>query len=535
VTASNALQAEAYEAQIELRRRHGLLSGVRRALVVTDFEGKRIGSGGATLGALARVLDFDQRGHDPERALRNLRILIVHAGGDSIRLPAYGPCGKIFVPVPVGQAFCLSGTGRMPVLHSPVPPALFDRVVPGLMKLPEGSPGQGQIVVAAGDALMYWDISDLSFERDGITVLGGCATPQEASRHGVYCLAANRSIALYLQKPSEDEQRRFGAIGPSGEAVLDIGVMSMDAAAAAVLLRFLDAARDGHPDFAASAREWIRRGGLDLYREICCAMGSRGSLEHYIRSAQAGGSAWSEPDLAKLYPDLREIPFHARVLPYCRFLHFGSTRQLAESGVTMMDLDGARPTGGPVSVNNVIEAAVSGGPDCWVEGCRISAPLDLAGRNVVVGLDIVEPLSLASETCLEVLDGQDRNGTPVWFTRIYGVRDTFKDPILRGGEFCGRPLLEWISATGLDPDTVWPDHPDPAQRNLWNAHVFPAGDSPADFRRWLWMCAPAAATPAEKQSYRAADRYSPAGIALLTDQRAFHSRRLENWSVAQGR
>ena len=52
VTASNVLQASAYEAQLRLRREHGLLAEVREVLVVPDLEGKRIGSGGSTLQCL---------------------------------------------------------------------------------------------------------------------------------------------------------------------------------------------------------------------------------------------------------------------------------------------------------------------------------------------------------------------------------------------------------------------------------------------------------------------------------------------------
>src|SRR5439155_23284548 len=96
LTASNAEQARAYEGQLRLRRDLGQLTRVREALVVADPEGKRVGSGGSTLFSLAAVLEREPR-------LEGLRILIVHAGGDSRRLPAYSPCGKIFVPVP-GQS-----------------------------------------------------------------------------------------------------------------------------------------------------------------------------------------------------------------------------------------------------------------------------------------------------------------------------------------------------------------------------------------------------------------------------------------------
>ncbi|MGA2266860.1 MAG: L-fucokinase [Bryobacteraceae bacterium] len=515
VTASNDRQAQAYETQLRLRRELGLMPQVRESFVVADLEGRRIGSGGSTIYCLARILEregqplSDVRGS--ERILRRLRILIVHAGGDSRRLPAYGPCGKIFVPVPGETQAGLAAT-------------LFDLLVPDFLALPPGASGRGQIVVAAGDALVRFDSSNLRLDAPGMTVLGCYAEPSEASRHGVYCLCADDSITLYLQKPSVEEQKATGAINAAGKTALDLGVMSLDAEAAAVLLdRF---------DFAGPARDRILRHGLDLYREICCAMGSAATVEHYIRSARGSGSTWSGEMLAAVYPALRNIPFHVQLVPDCRFLHFGSTRQLVESGLALVEqARGEPPTVTTLAMNNSMAggAAISG-PNSWVEGCRLSAPLDLAGSNVVVGVDVDEPLRLPPEACLDVLRGRDRRGSAVWFVRCYGVKDQFKDSVSQGARFCGRPLVEWISTVGVDPDEVWPDQQDPARRSLWNARVFPVEPAASGFRRWLWMYQPETASAAEKRAFLSAERYSAAEMAVMADQGAFHLRRIEIWA-----
>ena len=501
VTASNAMQAQAYEAQLRLRQELDLLPRVRQVLVVADLEGKRIGSGGSTVFSIAEVLRRERHTGAAEEILRGLRILIVHAGGDSRRLPAYGPCGKIFVPVP-GE----SQTG--------LPATLFDRLVPAFLGLPEGPAGRGQIVVAAGDALIQFDASAVRFEHGGITALGCYASPEEASRHGVFCLGADNAIRLYLQKPSLAEQEATGAINRFGRTALDIGVMNLDAEAAAVLLRTFEA-----------AGQTILTHGVDLYREICCAMGSAGTLEQYVQSARGSGSTWTPEMLASVFPALREIPFHVEILPRCNFLHFGSTRQLVVSGRALLVQDqGIAPAITTLPVNNALSGNGSiAGPDSWVEGCRISAPLQLAGRNVVAGADVHEPLSLPREACLDVLRGCDRNGAAVWFVRCYGIDDTFKDPVSAGARFCGRPLPDWIAAVGVDADDIWPDGPD--ERSLWNARVFPAENAAEGFRNWLWMWTPEMATAEQKQKYRAAGRYSAAEIAVLADQEAFHARR----------
>jgi fucokinase len=504
LTASNAAQAQAYELQLKLRRQYGLLPQVREVLVVSDLEDKRIGSGGSTLLCLVRIVERERRRRGrPDGVvaiLRELRVLIVHAGGDSRRLPAYGPCGKIFVPLPANSA-------------APLPVTLFDRLVPDFLALPPGVPGRGQVVVAAGDALILFDASQASFSEAGLTALGCYATPEEASRHGVFSIGEGGAVSLYLQKPSVAEQRRQGAISAAGQAALDVAVMSMDAEAAESLLDAFG---------VTEASGVLLAGGIDLYREICCALGSAATLEHYVNSVRASGSNWAEEALGRVYPVLNRVPLHVQLVPSCRFLHFGSTRQLIESGLALV----AEPASTVLVVNSSITPpARIYGRDSWVEACRIAADVQLPGPNVLVGLDVDAPLSLPPGACLEVLPGRNRAGENMRFVRCYGVRDTFK----QNSQFCGRPLLDWLRAAGVDAGDVWPDVSDAAGRCLWNARVFPAEPSAANFRRRLWMYAPESATAQELLAFHGADRYSAVEIASLMDQTAFHSRRLEIW------
>ena len=179
LTASNERQAKGYESQLAERRRAGLLPEVGTALVVADPMGKRVGSGGSTLVCLMRVLAAEiqrtagaTRPRDLrrplERILRGLRILILHAGGDSRRVPAYGPCGKIFSPVPTETASPLVRARTRAAVIS----TLFDRLYPVFLDLPRGPQGAGQVVVAAGDALMLFDTTAVRFDRPGIVALG---------------------------------------------------------------------------------------------------------------------------------------------------------------------------------------------------------------------------------------------------------------------------------------------------------------------------------------------------------------------------
>jgi fucokinase len=519
LTASHEAQARAYEGQLRLRRRLGLLDEVREVLVVADLEGRRIGSGGSTLACLVEVLNREGRGEaGAEEVLGRLRVLIVHSGGDSRRLPAYAPAGKIFLP--------------LPGVSGPLPGALFDALVPAFLELPAPA-GAGQVVVAAGDALVLFEPDQVRWAPAGVTALTSDATPEEASRHGVYCLGGGGAVRRFLQKPSPEQQRSHGAIQEAGRSPLDIGVMSFDARSAAALLETFGVVRaSGGYAFSEAARKLLLDRGLDLYREICCAMGSEATLEHYVAAARAAGSTWPEAKLAAVYPSLRAIPLQACRLERCDFLHFGATGQLVASAARWLARRGRRlPPGGNVVFNTALgSGGAILGRRAWVEGCRIEARLELGGENVVTGVDVSEPLALPARACLDVQRGSSRQGKPVWFVGCYGTDDSFK---LAAGEatFCGRPLSEWLRAAGLEAAQVWPEGASPV---LWEAKLFPAETAPEGYRRWLWMFEPARATGEARRAYAAADRYSAAEIARRADAETFHRRRFELWNATAG-
>lgn len=91
LTASNDQQAEGFRRQIEERKEY-LPAGTRFA-AIPDRGGERVGSGGATLEVLKYL-------HEQEGDFRKLRVLVIHSGGDSKRVPQYSALGKLFSPVP---------------------------------------------------------------------------------------------------------------------------------------------------------------------------------------------------------------------------------------------------------------------------------------------------------------------------------------------------------------------------------------------------------------------------------------------------
>jgi galactokinase/mevalonate kinase-like predicted kinase len=523
VTASNERQAEAYQVQLDVRRELGLLSDVRHVLVVADPGGRRIGSGGSTLYCLMEVLAHQLgrrlRRSNPaawEQVLEELRILIVHAGGDSRRLPAYSACGKLFIPVPGenDSAVCLS---------------LFDRQLLTYLALPEPTQGRGQVVITSGDVLLRFDPTQVRFKKEGVTGLACYAHPQQASRHGVFCCGQDDEVRLYLQKPSIPEQRDQGAIDAYGQSCLDIGVMHFDAATAVRLLGLFGVrpGQGGRLAFAGERGQTVMERGLDFYREICCAMGQQTSREHHIRSAQTSGSKWPGTMLGGLFGALSAIPFNVQVLKHCEFLDFGMNRSLITSGTRLLQEDqGVSHLQACLDINNEIgPGGAIRGPAGWVEGCRIGAPLTLGGSNVVVGVGIEKPLSLPAGACVDVIRGRDERNRKVWFVRCYGVDDTFKEPADEGAVFCGVRLLAWLEAVGADEGEVWSAGLTGKDRTIWNARLFPAVTGPGAYRRWLWMFKPVRASAGERQAWRSAQRYSLEQMLALADHRGFYERR----------
>ena len=96
LTASNEEQAAAYQAQIDARLAAGCLPQETAYRVLPDPDGKRVGSGGATF----HVMKYLSEQEESEHFFRGKRILVIHSGGDSKRVPQYSACGKLFSPVP---------------------------------------------------------------------------------------------------------------------------------------------------------------------------------------------------------------------------------------------------------------------------------------------------------------------------------------------------------------------------------------------------------------------------------------------------
>jgi galactokinase/mevalonate kinase-like predicted kinase len=529
LTAGNDMQAAAFRKLLGLRNRLGLIPDVKNILVVPDTRGKRIGSGGSTLLCLLAVLNHqEQSGLKPSgryyarygaSIFSNLRILIIHAGGDSKRVPAYGSCGKIFVPIP-GES------------DQALPLSIFDRLLPIYLTLPLHAGGKGQVVVASGDVLLFFDAEKVHFDHAGITGLGCEAAPETAKNHGVICADPGGRVLTYLQKPSVEEQAEKSAIDHAGQSVLDIGVFSFDGPTAAELVELCGAGRTGSGKWSWDGEfgRDIEESGLDFYREITSAMGRETTWPDYSKSVRRAGSRLSTDSLRRIYRSLRKIPFFLSLLPRCDFLHFGTSRQLIAGGNELL-AGNRRMARHPacLNINNGIsENGKIIGSDSWIEGCRVRASLTLGGENVVAGVDVDTPVSLPPGTVLDILKGKARKGKDALFVRCYGIDDGIRQTEDRGALFLNRPIGEWLKLMEARAEDVWPAEIGPKDRKIWNGRFFPVVTRPGDYEKWLWMLEPEKASDAQKKAWRSAPRSSFEETARRASLDDFHARRLEN-------
>ena len=527
LTASNPKQASAYRTQLNIRHDLGYFSGISKVLVVPDPDGKRVGSAGSTIFCLMQILSLELADSVSGAALRpqelwietlgRLRILIVHAGGDSKRLPAYGPCGKAFIPLPGEPENVLGST-------------IFDRQLPVYLDLPEIAPGKGQVVVTTGDVLLDFDASEVQFAEHGITGLGCLAPPELTQNHGVFVSAEDGTVRQFLQKPTAKEQKARGAVNGKGRALLDIGIFNCDARSAVKLLDLAGVRWDAKDGFCWSGpvADVIEDFGLDLYREVCCAMGSDVKLSQYITRMVKSGSQINRPCLDHIFKTMSDSCFSVQTLSSCDFLHFGTIHQVMKSGMKLWEKDrGKLPAESILRVNNRIsDEGLIRGHNAWIEGCCIKSPIDLGGENALVGVDIDETIVLPEKACVDVVKGRSTTGDALSFVRVYGIHDRMKDSVASGATICNLPVEEWMSGLEIDAEEIWNKELSSEERSIWNARIYPAVEDPPDFKEWLWMFDPRKATRTQRQAWHKEKKYSFEDMARLVNQEEFYTRRM---------
>ena len=161
LTASDEHQAEGFRAQLEARKE--VLSSRTVFAVIPDEDGVRVGSGGATLSVLRYI-------REREKSFKGLRILVIHSGGDSKRVPQYSALGKLFSPVP----HCLPD-GRAS--------SLFDESLIAVSSVP-GRIREGMLLLS-GDVLLLFNPLLIDYSGRGAAAISFKEPVATGRDHGV--------------------------------------------------------------------------------------------------------------------------------------------------------------------------------------------------------------------------------------------------------------------------------------------------------------------------------------------------------------
>jgi len=541
LTAANPAQARGYEAQIRWRLDAGLLNPASRFLVVPDPQGRRVGSAGATLNALALLAQrlvrtqTDRRFRQPADLFQGQRILICHSGGDSRRVPAYAAQGKIFTPLPttIGREW---------------PAALFDLILANAEKLP--APDTGHVVIMVGDVLLTLDETALNFSVPGIIGVAYPGPLERGARHGVYIVdghvAAGRTAPVrdFLQKPDATTARAHLAVDSSGRVLVDTGLLSLDPPSIGRLLTLAGLRlRRGNVTLGPGLLTDLVHGvcpPMDLYEELTMALAPRISQSRYLKNlAYRSANPRHVRRLCRIYQVMRGVSFSVNILPYCDFFHIGTSRDLLANMSLLTktahtydfrNFEGAFAAEGVnlesvFAVNSIIESVQAiTGPGVFIEGAHCDENLVLEGSNVLVGLPPASgiPVHLRKETglvCLPVGRAQPgRNAVHSaaggWVAIVFGVDDDFKGRRNQEGcRFLNAPIEEWLERYGIAPAAIWANG---SPESLWDASLWVVGALPDVLRHAMWIQAKGGASR-HSAAWRKGHRLSMAEILQVVN------------------
>ncbi|MCC6676731.1 MAG: hypothetical protein IT436_06265 [Phycisphaerales bacterium] len=519
LTASSAAQARGYHAQLDDRGRRGELPGVRRWLVIPDSRDRRIGSGGSTINVLFELARRLAASHPRAGSLAELfetqRILIIHSGGDSRRLPAYAAQGKIFTPLPRATA-----AGR--------PADLFDLVFEDLAAVVPEAPGR--VIIAAGDLFLGLADARPDLARPGVVGVAVPGSLERASRHGVYIAESAGRVTDFLQKPSPSIAHERGAVDATGEALIDTGVVGLDSAA---IERFLLAAGAGIGDGRAGSRVRageglladIRRGvsgAIDLYEQVLMALPPQRSRESYLDAVAPAARAGERERRVcqRLYDGLHGLPFGVAITPRCEFVHIGTSREFLAMATSDPRLRDGPPHPLTIYHSRVRGASLAAGL-AVIEACELPSPLKLGGDNILTGLPVLASDAPALRkmprglglVCLPV-------GPRGWAAVVFGVDDDGKSVMESGGTFANVPLSGFLRRARLTEDELWPDRPG-TPRTLWNARLWRAGATGRVMADAKWFLSQRGPAP---RAWRRGPRMSLAQLLPLVN----HDRLIEH-------
>ena len=338
-----------------------------------DPVGHRLGSGGGTAWLLQQAC-LSEKGNVHSSLfddwLPQEKRILVHAGGQSRRLPSYAVSGKVLMPVPVfrwerGQR--LSQT-------------LLDLQLPLYKRLMAMAPDTIHTMVVSGDVFIR-ATQPLQPVPDADVVCFGLWLPASTARnHGVFVSRRQTPTVLkqMLQKPSvqtlvELQKEHF--------YLTDIGVWMLSDKAVKLLMKKTET------DDKSQIKEY------DLYGQFGCTLGTDPTIDD---------------------PELRELKVAILPLPGGEFYHFGTSREMISSTLAVqnlvkdqreiMHLD-RKPHPSIFVQNSVTEIAFTeDNTNIWIENSYVPKSWHLTHDHVITGVPRNDwDITLQPGECIDVV------------------------------------------------------------------------------------------------------------------------------------
>jgi fucokinase len=520
LTAASEKQAQGYRQELALRHRAvgsagAFFPAIQRSIVVPDPADRRAGSGGATL-AVVQALCREQ-GVSPKDFDR-LRILLIHSGGASQRLPAYSPLGKIFAPLPL-----LRPDGQIATL--------FDHLYLTLAGLPERL-GPGMLILA-GDVVLLFDHRDVTPPPAGVTAISMRVKPEVALGHGVFVIGGRGEIRQTLQKVSADTMRQAGATDARDRVLIDTGLLFFDPAATRSVASLAGVGARMAGANPATGLHGQSPEQIDLYEDMTAALATATDRKIYLHGPSFRKMLWKA---------LHGIPFQAMDIAG-EFLHLGTTRQFRDAMVGLNPSPAAELFQKDVLVHNEWETPpgrrvyhsvlradgnVGGslGAESVVEHSILCAGSRIGAGSVVSQVVALNwPIDLPDQRLLFQAPVRGTDGNIAFVQVVCGVEDDFKGQFAAGKcIYLNRPIDQWLSRHRIRPDELWQGIPS-EQRTLWTARLFIATRERDAAPAALRLGGDKPASPAQLKAWRKAQRYSMAMILRQADPGALIEQR----------
>ena len=432
LTASNDFQAKGYDQQIQ--ERINFLPRRTKFITVPDEGNQRVGSGGATLSVIKKIKEL-------EGNFEGLRILVIHSGGDSKRIPQYSALGKLFSPVPRMLPDGRSST-------------LFDEIIISMSSV--ATRIQEGMVLLSGDVLLLFNPLKIDFSLSDVGCLTFKIPPEIGKNHGVFMSGKDGYVLKCLQKRSVETLKEVGAVDENGFVDIDTGAIIFSVKYMEVLYSLIDNEKKYFDIVNSKVR-------LSLYIEFLFPLALDSTLELFLKEKPEGEMCDELIEVRKkIWNLIRENNFKLKQIKLSpsAMIHFGSIPEIMN--LMNKEMDEYRDIGW----NNIINSSsdkVSSYNSILTPGCTIDENVYVEisyvhkkakiGKNVLLSFIEIKDQVIPDNVVMHGL--KQKNGKIV--CRIFGINDNPKEDKLFGKDLSSLPF-------GLSG-------------NLWNAKLYPECDT----------------------------------------------------------